>query len=387
PALSAANARVSAERSAIRAQYSPDNPKVGFMREKDMNLMEQQMGPMNSWSVSQEIKFPTKYFLMGAAQSARADAAEQAFQEKRLEIRGKVISAYFGLYAADRIISLYEAQKETLREVARIAESRYATGSVSQQDQMKAHVEQAKVENEILMARQERETMAAMLNAVLNREASEEIALPSQDLRLPRLESVAAAGATENITKDLRKTSKRINASEFTVKGASINKALVGWTYAPDINFLYRKPFTVAQADAYSFSVELSIPFWFFLKQTSECSSASAAVIEAEKMRDATIRETEAESKALLSKVKTNENLLKIYETSLIPLVTNTLNSSRAAYRAGRASFIELLDSERALYETRIGFYRTLTQYVDALVRLEQITGQSLSSLPMGDST
>jgi hypothetical protein len=34
----------------------------------------------------------------------------------------------------------------------------------------------------------------------------------------------------------------------------------------------------------------------------------------------------------------------------------------------------------------RIAYYRTLSQYIDDLTRLEEVTGSSLSELPMGDS-
>jgi len=379
PGLAATAARSSVEHSAIRSQYSLDNPKIGFMRENNLNFMEQQMGPMNSWSISQEIKFPVKYFLMGSAQISRAEASDQMLQEKRLEIRGKVISAYYNVYVSDRIIALFEAQKETLREIARIAESRYATGAVAQQDQMKAHVEQAKVENELIMVRQERESMVAMLNALLNRDAYDEITLPSQDLPIPSLENVA-----DSMLKNVMATSKRIKASKLSVRESDTNKALAGWSYAPDLMVSYRKPYSGAPEGAYAFAVELSIPLWFFMKQTSEYSAASLHVVEAEKTHEATVRDTTAEARSLFAKVRSNGSLIKVYETSLIPLANNTLNSSRAAYRAGKTSFIELLDSERALYETRIAYYRTQVQYVEVLVKLEQVAGVRLSSLPGG---
>jgi len=380
PELAASYARASAEHSAIRAQYSPDNPRIGFMREKDMDLMQQEMGPMNSWTISQEFRFPVNYFLMGSAQKSRAEASDQAALEKRFEIRGKLISTYYSLYAADRIMGLFEAQKETLRQIARIAESKYSTGTASQQDQMKAHVEQVKVENELLMARQERESMSAMLNALLNREPSDEIQLPATALPVPALTS-AIDGAVSAVSK----TSQRIRASEFNLREATTNQTLSKWNYAPDIMLSYQKPFTSSPSDAYAFSIELGIPLWFFMKQTSEVAAASARALEAEKSHEMLVRDTSAEAKSLLAKAKSNASLIKIYETSLIPLATNTLNSSQAAYRAGKSSFIELLDSERALYETRIGYYRTLTQYIDALVRLEQALGRSVSTLPTGN--
>ena len=62
------------------------------------------------------------------------------------------------------------------------------------------------------------------------------------------------------------------------------------------------------------------------------------------------------------------------------------LNSSRAAYSAGRATFVEFLDSERSLYEVRVSYFETLAKYVESLSELERVAGSSLSTLPFGEA-
>lgn len=372
--LSASSFRNEAEHSAIRAQYSLDNPRVGFMRENNIATM----GSMDSWSVTQEIKFPVKYFLRGSVQRARSEATEQAFLDKKLDVRRKVIAAYFNLYASNRIIALLEAQKGTLREISRIAEVRYAAGSTGQQDEMKAHVEQARLEDEILMAKQEQDSMLAMLNTLLGRELSEEVNYPANDLPIPTVK--AEVDSLVRTTKN----SRRVKEGEFMLKESEANQRLASWAYAPDFMLSYRHALGYSSPNAYAFSIDVGIPLWFAIKETSENSAAAARLSEAEKTLQGAKLETLSMARTLFSKVKTGGTLLKIYDTSLIPLVTNTLSSSQRAYRAGRITFLELLDSERALYDTRISYYRTLAQYVEAITQLEHVLGTSISSLPMG---
>lgn len=383
PALQATKEKSDAESSLIRSQAFLENPRIGVMQEKNMYLMQDATGPMlgtmRLWSVTQDIRFPTKYFLQGAAQSARADAAASEYQGKRWEVRRQVFTAYFNLFSIRRIISLLEAQKETLREVARSAESRRATGAVPQQDEMKAHVEQTRIEAEILSAEQEADTAEAELNARLGRAAITPIKLPEGELKPPRPRAVFTT-----LQEDAGKNSKRIEVASFQALAANREKHLAGWEFAPDFSLTYRRAFSGPQKSAQAIGLEVSFPLWFAMKQTAEYSAAASRSAAAEREHEAVRIEVQSQVRSLAAKVTSQEKLLKIYETSLIPQATSTLNSSRSAYSAGRTTFLELLDSERSLYQIRIGYYRQLTQYVESLAQLEEIVGTVLCDLPGG---
>lgn len=383
PEIAIATSRADAEHSAIRAQYSLDNPRLGLMKEKNLSLMEgpsgPEMGTMNLWSLTQEIKFPAKYVLMGSAQKSRAQAADSETFGKKLEIRKKVISAYYGLFVVNRTIALYEAQRESLREVARSAESRHAAGTVPQQDEMKAHVEQTKIEAEIISVQEEKETAEASLVALLNQN-SIHFELPKNEIAVPKLTK------TPLDIRDLdHSKSSHIKMDQALFEEASTRKSIARWNYAPDFAVSYKKAFSGAPADNYAIGIELSIPLWFFMKQSSEAATASAQVIAAEKNLERSHLDHTAQVRSLTAKLSSYEKLLLIYQTALIPQTSSTLNSSRLAYQAGRTSFIEFLDSERTLYSVRIAYYRTLLQFVETLTELEMVTGHSISTLPQGD--
>ncbi len=380
PEIAAFADRAKAERSAVRSSYSLDNPKFGLMREQNMNFMEQQMGPMNLWSVSQTFKFPTKYYLSGEIQSTKARAADMQLSSKKLEIRQKVISAYYNLFAVNRIIELLKAQRATLDEIARSAESRHATGLVPQQDEMKAHMEQTKLDGDLITIQDEETSAQASLNALMNRPAAGPVQLPKMELGIPQIKV-----SLSDIAKLARHYSRKIQDSQYLAKAADEEKTLAGWQYAPDFTLNYAQAYGRNLPNAYSFGVDISIPLWFFEKQTSDYSAAAARSMAAQKQAELDEISTDSEVTSLVSKVTSRQELLEIYKTSLIPEATSTLNSSRGAYRAGRTTFLELLDSERSLYAVRVAYYRTLSEYIEDLTRLEQTTGTSLSPLPMGD--
>lgn len=379
PEIAGAQAKAEAGDAAISSKYSLSNPRVGIMRESNLTAEQGQMGDMQSWTVSQEIMFPTKYLSMGSMQRSKAHALKEEALDKKLEVRQRALSLYFSYYSATKISSLLDAQKETLREIARIAEARRATGAAPQQDEMKAHVEQTKIENEILLQAQELTAMRSSLNAVLNREPDAELLLPKEDLKTPKM--IASGSKIQELA---RHNSKMILAQEAWLRESEANRSLAKMSYFPDFMLSYRKPFGANAPDnAYAFGVEMTIPLWFFARQTSEVSQAAAKTLEAEKRLEQTRRQVEAETKNFSTRAETLAKLLKIYETALIPQSTSALNSSRAAYSAGRVGFQELLDAERSLYSVRIDYYKNLATFVETLTALERIAGRAISDLPV----
>lgn len=378
PGLAAANLKVEAERSAIRSQYFLDNPMIGYEYEKNFNLLEIQHGPMSVWSISQEIRFPLKYFKLGSIQRNRMQQAENELSEQKLEVRKKVISAYFRAFVQSHILSLLKLNLDSARKTARTAELRHSTGQAPQQDEMKAHVEETRINTEILLAEEEEQTALANLASLLGQADEPLPRIHSQKTPPPQLKI-----ATSEIPKLARQHARPILAADLQWDEAELRKSLSGLDYWPDFKLSYRKAFgNPMMTDAHAFEVEFTLPLWFALKQSSEYSSATASATQAEHQKTQALLQTEAQVRGLALKAKNHQTLLEIYDTSLIPQATATSNSSEAAYRAGRISLLELLDSHRALNQTRIAYYQTFAEYIEIVSELESMTGVSVSQLP-----
>lgn len=381
PELAVYQARVDAEEAAIASKYSLSDPRFGVMNESNITSDQRQMGDMSSWIISQEIMFPTKYFYMGSMQRSKIEALKSEYLEKKLEIRQKVITQFYNYNSSFQIFSLLLAQRETLREIARIVETRRSLGVVPQQDEMKAHVEQTRIENEILLQNQELIEWKSGLKSLLNREPHTFFEITIKELKVPKI-----LDSLDHIEDLAHKSSNKILSDKAWLIESQKFRTLSQMNYFPNFMLSYRKPFgnSVPQ-DAYAWSIELSIPLWFFAKQNSEISFASFKVMEAEKRLEQSKREVESEVVSLKYKVETLAKLIRIYETALIPQSTSTLNSSRSAYSTGKIGFQELLDAERSLYSVRIDYYRNIAKFVEALMALERHVGQIFSDLPMGD--
>ena len=90
-------------------------------------------------------------------------------------------ASYLELWLADRSVGISEESLVLLEQFAASAASRYSVGKSSQQDALKAQVELAKVDNELIMLEQRRLTTQARLNVLLNRDPKEELGPPEAE--------------------------------------------------------------------------------------------------------------------------------------------------------------------------------------------------------------
>ena len=69
---------------------------------------------------------------------------------------------------------------------------------------------------------------------------------------------------------------------------------------------------------------------------------------------------------------------IDLYRDTLLPKASQSLKATEAAYRAGKGSFIDLVDAERIILEFELSYERALTDHGQRLGRLEMLIGRDL---------
>ena len=139
PGIIASRHTLNAEESLVTSKATLDDPMIGV---SNLNRnVRTQYG-----TITQKIRFPTKYILQAKAQNSRADSHQSKLDMKRLEVRQKIISLYYTIYSTQKIIRLTKANMQAVKEFARVAEKKYAAGKSPQGDSMKAHFELTQLE-------------------------------------------------------------------------------------------------------------------------------------------------------------------------------------------------------------------------------------------------
>lgn len=363
----------SAEHSLIASQATLDNPMVGV---SELNRgLKTQYG-----TISQKIKFPTKYIYQAKAQQSKADSFRSRLNEKKFEVRQQVITLYYAIYSAQKVIQLTKANIESVNEFARVAEKKYSAGKSPQGDSMKAHFELTQLELNLIRLKQEEQALQDQLKSVVNSPSLKNIEISQLELSPPKFFKEKIQGDNSKLLNQLKENSPVLRAENYKLKETEYKSTLAKWEFAPDFQIQYQQRISGEPIDSNILTIGVTIPLWFW-KTGYEASAASAKKMAQEyKVKDTKLKLI-ADIKDLKGRVSTGVKTLEIYQTSLIPQAQGSYNSSRSAYQADKTSFLDLLDSERSLYRVKTDYYQSLRQYVSALCILERELGFSVSNL------
>ncbi len=377
PDLQAARKSWEATRERAEASTTWPDPEVGvqFMgvHQSTLNLKS---ANERSIDISQTIPFPGKLSLRGKAAAQEARREEENYHGTGLEVLAQVKAAYYALLLADRAVAIARQNADILRQFAGTAERKYGTGKVSQSDVLRAQVELSRQLNEVLTAGQARETAQARLNALLDRSPEEPLAALEEPVPAPLAYSYADL---EQMALERRPEVLAVR-HEVERRDAELDAAKAD--YLPDFTLQYSwRSFENGPSDSIAMA-KMTLPFAWFWRRQALVGSARAQHESAQAMLRSASAVTRYEVKELLVNVQTSLRLVELYRTTVIPQAEASLRVAEAGYRTDKVDFLKLLDSDRALIDFRLDYYKYLSKYGSDLARLERIVGTDLSQNP-----
>lgn len=365
PEIRAAQKKWNAAQARITLEKTLDKPQISYER--------MYSGDEKLLGVSQEFPFPGKLRLKGQVASKEAVMAEQGYRAKEKEIQSKVKSAYSMYFLSAKSLEIFQQNAELMRRFAKVAESKYSVGKVSQTDVLRAQIELSKMLNMLVTLNQEKETAQAMLNTLLNFRPQNPLGVPQEpqikrfDQSLEDLQNMALTSRPE-----LLESKTAIERSEKALTSSKLE-------YLPDIMAQYkmRQAMNPELDNTNDAMIGFTVPLWFW-KQKSMVQMAKAdkemSEAEYQTMKNMTLFGV----KDLLVKTQTAERLVDLYRTSVIPQAEQALTVSDSAYQADKISFLELIDVQRNLLQFRIEQYQYLAQYEQWSAELERVIGKDL---------
>lgn len=370
-AAEAAQARIAQARSLDDPELDIESWSIPLNQPGNFNRANTHMV-----NLRQRLPFPGKLRLRGEVASQEQAMAAARYRAKEREVIAAVKKGYYDLFMADREIQISQEQLDLLERILKTAEVRYSVGKVTQQDVLKAQVEQSDLINRLIIAEQARQSAEAKLNTLLNRQTDSPIgrttereppAMPFEQADLykltldssPQLQE-AASGITQ-AERSHELAIKNRKYPDFTVG--------LGYWYVPQADFQH----------TYTGMLTFTIPFfWTKPKHDKEVEEASTQIARAEASYRATKNLAFLEVRESTTKLNAARKSVTLYRTGLLPQAELSLKAAEAAYQTGRLEFIGLLETERALRDVRLGYYRTLVALEQSLADLERAVGRDI---------
>lgn len=345
-----------------------------------VNSFDFDQEPMTGKQISlmQPFPFPGKLSLKGNIARSESEITLQQHQELQNQLIKRTKLAYYDLFYTDRAIETVLSNQELLKEFVKIAETRYSVGKGLQQDVLRAQVELSKMIDKELKLCQQRESLQARLNALINEPADALLGKPV----VPGLDKWT--GQLDSLVQRADSSSPLLAAWKTVVSRSRQQVDLALKDRYPDFSvgvaYTQRDPLQNGMKgyDFVSAMFNIRIPLYHGKKQDQKVQQTRINLTSMEHRYRNVENSIEQLLQQSLTEVQKNRRLADLYETGIIPQAEESLESSLAGYQNDKVDFLSLLDSELTLFNFRLDYYRFLADYHKAIAELEALTGTQL---------
>lgn len=342
--------------------------------------VETKVGPQeHKYGVTQKVPFPGKLYLKGKTESKYAEMMREKYEAAKREVIKDLKFTYFDFYWVDKAISITEEEKSVLENLEKVARRKYESNITPVQDVVKAQVELSRIIDKLLVLNRERRGLEARINALLNRPGATPFAeisgveLYNFDYGLEALHEIAGRRRQELIAADLE------------IQRAKYERSLSGLAYLPDFSF----GFDYIQVgdntttldndgrDAWMTTFAVHIPIWLD-KQVAGVREKQAALSASRENYESVKNSVTYEVEDVYYKILAYKDIVDLYETALVPQTEQAFEAARTAYESDKVDFLNWLDAERVLLQTRLAYHKAIADYEKSIAYLERVVGRDL---------
>jgi len=271
------------------------------------------------------------------AHNARATALDVDYDVKR------AFYQYVGLTETARVL---DSEADLLRRMRDVARVRYASGTAEQQEVLKIELSLSRLADEATVNRRDIAATRAFLNELIGRTATSPLENPMWSI--PDVTSIDTLAMPDSA----RSRRPDVAAARAQIARADAARRLAKKEYIPDFMLGFDYEFGAGESGWWELMAGVNLPIWL--------GKRGAMVREAEAMQKsaqyeltaATLR-SDREVREAAERARAARDRFDRFKTAIIPQAEAAFSSSEAGYRSGRVGFLDYLDSERTLLETR----------------------------------
>jgi outer membrane protein, heavy metal efflux system len=351
---------------------------VGFVFD-EVDRSSEYMG--ERYSISQMLPWFGKRGLQGDMAEQEAEAAARRLEAARLDIVAEVTTGWFEYAWLVAAVATARENLALVLHLESVARAMYRAGEASQSDVTRAQVELGRLEDRVHSLQDQLGPAAARLNTVLGRPAHASLPAPDAPSRqavagLPEHDDetwLAMARANNPALAAYRHAAERERQSVALARRESYPDVMLGLEYGRDVGARMAM-MDGGGRDMLVGMVSINVPI--------RRGRLDAVVSEARDRLAAAGRETYARELALENELKAalfawreGKRRMHLYGGTLLPKARQSLAATETAYRAGEASFTDLIDAQRVLLEFQLAHERAAADRAQARARILALAG------------
>jgi cobalt-zinc-cadmium efflux system outer membrane protein len=375
PELQAARKRIDAAAARATQARLWSNPELEVTAEDAPVASDGLSRSQTLVGLSQTVPFPGKKSLDARMGRQAVTMAEWEYLGREIELVRDVKTAFIEVLAAEKKVGVSEQLVELTRSLVDAAGKRVAAGAAGDQERLRAEIELDLAKVEVSSARRNlteaRKTLGALMGAArepigpLKGELRETVELPGLEqaceqmlARHPNLR--AAAVGKERAELDLRRA-----------KLDPLPDVTLGVAGGRDLG---------AEESIMAFSISLPLPLFDRAQGRRREARAEAEIagydltaVEQQLIRELSV--VEARLCAAAEQVEA-------YRARILPKAEEALRLVRGGFEAGKFGFVDLVDIQRTLAQSRLAYYEKLSELNVAQAELEALVQKDLHAPP-----
>jgi outer membrane protein TolC len=313
------------------------------------------------------------------AAAANAKAAQSRYEARKLQLFAEVKEAFYEyVYLAAAMESTRE-NLELTRHFEEVARTKYLTTTASHPDIVRAQIEIARMENDLVTLERSRAPVVARLNAALNRPPEAELPWPhAEPVPLPTVDRQALIAA-------LKQSNPELQAMAFDIERLGKEVSLAKRRFYPDVGVgVEWMDMAMPGGDNdVVVGVELNLPIWRRSYRAGEMQARAMARRAQHEKKEAG-NALAAQVEHAIFEYEDSGRKVDLYTSILVPRARELIGTSEAAYMAGTVDFLALIDAQRTLLQFSLERERFLADRQQQLARIEMLAGVDLSGTIAG---
>jgi len=318
-----------------------------------------------------DILWPSKPTVSAQRSLEMAKAAGFRFQQAKLDLRQKVLAAYYEYAATAEVLRLQLKNLQLMKTSAVLAESGIASGTSTQSQSLRTRNEVDMMSNEISELESKLQTSRAELNASLGRDPAAPLAAPSS---LPAVRSANVDAQNVLAAADKRNLELSAIDAESASKSQSVRLAKMQWV--PDFAL---SASTDLGGVMQNLSGMITVPLLRYQAINAAIAQAEANLRAADAMRRSTAIDLHSKIISDIAVMQDAHRQITLLETSLIPRTEAVVRINQMSYESGKMSAMDVIDSQRSLTALQRISVTLKVMHEERLIELETIVGKPLA--------
>lgn len=358
-------------------------PDPQFTYTEYIESVETRVGPQRrAYSISQRFPLPDKLWIRKSKAFKASEEAFYNFNKRHLDLVNRITDAYYEYAYLSKAIILTKENMKLLINFEGVAEAKYKSGLVQNQDLLKVQVELGKLENELLSLEDLRLPLVARLNALLYLPNDNMLPWPDETL-----EDAVMEHRYEEISRlynELTKNNPELLSLTENVEKNKDALKLAKREYFPDLTLGLTaidtgdaiNPNTVDSGkNALIAMFSVNVPIWFE-RLNAGVQESRASLKAAENLLEN--KQNELVSQLALVHYSLRDALRQsyLYKDALLPKAVQTLNATQTGYEGGKVDFLSLIDAQRVLLNFQLAYYRQNANFYQRLAELKSLLGE-----------